>query len=117
MLEAEREYECAKCQHRFRVFSDIEQRSLLELPRTCPAPAGPRRKRCSSSAFTYVEGSHVCRDYQEVKIQEQVQKLSMGSIPRSLLVVLQDDLVRRAGLVLSRAASQEGRYLHGQIDR
>ncbi len=35
----------------------------------------------------------MCRDYQEIKIQEQVQKLSMGCIPRAILCVLQDDLV------------------------
>ena len=34
-----------------------------------------------------------CRDYQEVKIQEQVQKLAVGTIPRSMWVVLEDDLV------------------------
>lgn len=33
------------------------------------------------------------RDYQEVKIQEQVQKLDVGKIPRSLWVVLENDLV------------------------
>ena len=35
----------------------------------------------------------VCRDYQEVKIQESMQTLGMGSIPRSIVVVLEDDLV------------------------
>ena len=34
-----------------------------------------------------------CRNYQELKVQEQVQKLAMGTIPRSMWVVLQDDLV------------------------
>lgn len=34
-----------------------------------------------------------CRDYQEIKIQEQVQKLAVGTIPRSMWVVLEDDLV------------------------
>ena len=33
------------------------------------------------------------RDYQEVKVQEQVQKLDVGKIPRSMWVVLMDDLV------------------------
>ena len=33
------------------------------------------------------------RDHQEVKIQEQVQKLGMGKIPRSMWAVLADDLV------------------------
>jgi len=34
-----------------------------------------------------------CRNYQEVKIQEQVQRLAVGTIPRSMWVVLMDDLV------------------------
>ena len=34
-----------------------------------------------------------CHNYQEIKIQEQVQKLAMGTIPRSMWVILEDDLV------------------------
>ena len=34
-----------------------------------------------------------CRNYQEMKIQEQVQRLGMGTIPRSMWIVLEDDLV------------------------
>ncbi|KAG0024097.1 DNA helicase mcm9 [Podila clonocystis] len=34
-----------------------------------------------------------CRDYQEIKIQEQSTKLAMGTIPRSMFVILHDDLV------------------------
>ena len=33
------------------------------------------------------------RDYQEVKVQEQVQKLAVGKIPQSIWVVMTDDLV------------------------
>ena len=33
------------------------------------------------------------RDYQEVKVQEQVQRLDVGKIPRSLWVVLENDIV------------------------
>lgn len=32
-------------------------------------------------------------DYQEIKIQENTQVLGVGVIPRSILVVLKDDLV------------------------
>lgn len=38
-------------------------------------------------------GPTACRNYQEIKIQEQVQRLSMGTIPRSMWVILEDDLV------------------------
>ena len=34
-----------------------------------------------------------CRNYQEIKIQEHVQRLAMGNIPRAMWVVLEDDLV------------------------
>ena len=34
-----------------------------------------------------------CCNYQEVKIQEQVQRLAMGTIPRSIWIILHDDLV------------------------
>ncbi|KAG0047852.1 DNA helicase mcm9 [Gryganskiella cystojenkinii] len=37
-----------------------------------------------------------CRDYQEIKIQEQTNKLSMGTIPGSMVVILHDDLVDHA---------------------
>ncbi|CAI9599069.1 unnamed protein product, partial [Staurois parvus] len=51
---------------------------------------------CTSTKFTClsdVSSPATCRDYQEIKIQEQVQRLSVGSIPRSMVVVLEDDLV------------------------
>ena len=34
-----------------------------------------------------------CKDYQEIKIQEKADKLGMGKIPRSITVILEDDLV------------------------
>lgn len=34
-----------------------------------------------------------CRDYQEIKLQEKVSRLAMGKIPRSIAVILEDDLV------------------------
>jgi DNA helicase MCM9 len=34
-----------------------------------------------------------CIDYQEIKIQEHINKLSVGTIPRSIVVILENDLV------------------------
>lgn len=34
-----------------------------------------------------------CRDFQEIKMQEQVNKLTIGTVPRSIAVVVEDDLV------------------------
>ena len=57
----------------------------------CPSSA--KKAPCKSTSFTYVEDSRECIDYQEIKIQEQVQSLTVGSIPRSIVVVLENDLV------------------------
>ena len=34
-----------------------------------------------------------CKDYQEIKVQEQVTRLAIGTIPRSITIILEDDLV------------------------
>ncbi|XP_067881557.1 DNA helicase MCM9 isoform X2 [Heterodontus francisci] len=92
VLEFEHDYMCNKCRHIFTVTADFEQHYTICRPTSCPNPEG-----CNSVKFTCLSGSSSspasCKDYQEIKIQEQVQRLSVGSIPRSLLVVLEDDLV------------------------
>jgi hypothetical protein len=49
--------------------------------------------RCVSTSFKPIENGTVQADYQEIKVQEPVQSLSVGSIPRSIVVVLEDDMV------------------------
>ncbi|KAM4529974.1 DNA helicase MCM9-like isoform 2-T2 [Fundulus diaphanus] len=91
VLEYERDYMCTKCHHVFKVQADFDQFYTFVQPVGCPNPVG-----CNSIKFTCLSGGSepaACRDYQELKIQEQVQRLSVGSIPRSLVVVLEDDLV------------------------
>ncbi|EPY78494.1 Temporarily Assigned Gene name family member-like protein, partial [Camelus ferus] len=92
ILEFERDYMCNKCKHVFVVKADFEQYYTLCQPSSCPS-----LESCNSSKFTCLSGlsssSTRCRDYQEIKIQEQVQRLSVGSIPRSMKVILEDDLV------------------------
>ncbi|XP_077157101.1 DNA helicase MCM9 isoform X4 [Paroedura picta] len=92
VLEFERDYMCHKCKHVFVVKADFEQYYTFCRPSACPSEEG-----CNSSKFTCLSGTscapNSCRDYQEIKIQEQVQRLAVGSIPRSMMVVLEDDLV------------------------
>mmetsp|Transcript_20945 Transcript_20945/g.37100 ORF Transcript_20945/g.37100 Transcript_20945/m.37100 type:complete len:851 (+) Transcript_20945:172-2724(+) len=90
VLEAIRVFECNndKCNGIIRVFaSKYEVGNMVEKP-TGPCPTC---KRCSS--YLEIKADHVCHDYQEIKVQEQVQKLGMGSIPRSITVLLLHDLV------------------------
>jgi DNA helicase MCM9 len=34
-----------------------------------------------------------CKDYQEIRLQEHLNRLSVGTIPRSVTILLEDDLV------------------------
>ncbi|NXL84686.1 MCM9 helicase, partial [Alectura lathami] len=92
VLEFERSYICNKCKHVFVVEADFEQYYAFCRPSACRNEEG-----CNSTKFTCLSGTASsptsCRDYQEIKIQEQVQRLSVGSIPRCMVVVLEDDLV------------------------
>ncbi|XP_040454217.1 DNA helicase MCM9 isoform X1 [Falco naumanni] len=92
VLEFERSYICNKCKHVFVVRADFEQYYSFCRPSACLNEEG-----CNSTKFTCLSGTSssptCCRDYQEIKIQEQVQRLSVGSIPRCMVVVLEDDLV------------------------
>ncbi|XP_054578229.1 DNA helicase MCM9 isoform X1 [Eptesicus fuscus] len=92
ILEFERDYMCNKCKHVFVVKADFEQYYTFCRPSSCPS-----LESCDSSKFTCLSdlssSPTKCRDYQEIKIQEQVQRLAIGSIPRSMKVILEDDLV------------------------
>ncbi|XP_057315035.1 DNA helicase MCM9-like [Hydractinia symbiolongicarpus] len=93
LLEYERQYMCNKCRHVFHVHADFEQGYQFGKSLSCPSP-----EVCTSQKFTVLEDNtkragSKCKDYQEVKIQEQVQKLDVGNIPRSMWVILEDDLV------------------------
>ncbi|KAF9612053.1 hypothetical protein IFM89_037972 [Coptis chinensis] len=90
MIEGEREYECRKCKHKFKVYPELETGNSIRHPTSCPSQ---RSRACEGTSFQFVEGSIVCHDYQEIKIQESTQVLSVGSIPRSMPVILKDDLV------------------------
>ncbi|XP_063610994.1 DNA helicase MCM9-like [Penaeus indicus] len=91
MLEYQKEFICAKCKHVFTVKADHDQYYQLNKPGRCPNP-----DNCYSNNFSLLgETTHPVhtKDFQEIKIQEQVQKLVVGTIPRSLWVTLEDDLV------------------------
>lgn len=91
MCEVDRTYSCAKCGHVFPLSGDIAQRGEFRLPSVCPAQL-PGRKACGGTRFNREERAFSCREYQEIKLQEQIKSLGVGSVPRSLLVVLTDEL-------------------------
>ncbi|KAF7803755.1 putative DNA helicase MCM9 isoform X1 [Senna tora] len=90
MHEGEREYKCLKCKKSFLVYPEVEARNSITLPSICQVRGS---KPCEGTKFQYVDNTIVCHDYQEIKIQESTQVLGVGAIPRSILVILKDDLV------------------------
>lgn len=73
VLEFERSYICNKCKHVFVAKADFEQYYAFCRPSACLNEEG-----CNSTKFTCLSGTSSsptsCRDYQEIKIQEQVKK-------------------------------------------
>ncbi|KAF9415676.1 DNA helicase mcm9 [Podila epigama] len=96
MLENSKDVYCTSCKKTFEVFADVEQYNQMVIPTKCLAQGNARP--CPGTKFQTVETPpgqlpKGCRDYQEIKIQEQTTKLAMGTIPRSMFVILHDDLV------------------------
>ncbi|KXS12213.1 MCM-domain-containing protein [Gonapodya prolifera JEL478] len=92
VLEYEHLFECAKCHGVFRVRADREEYHVVKRPSRCGAEKGD--DRCDGTKFRQVEQKdRPTKDYQEIKIQENVGSLTVGRIPRSMTVILEDDLV------------------------
>lgn len=91
MLEWKRSYRCTRCKHEFEMEANIENSNPFPSPTMCPSGLDPP---CNSHSFLAIsQGKIECKDYQEIKIQEQVHQLGVGSIPRSIAVILMEDLV------------------------
>ncbi len=89
LLEARRLYECTRCKHRFVVAADIEQGATVQLPTACPSQ---KANPCKGVSFRHCEEVSLYTNYQEIQVQEGRQCLTVGSTPRTLTVVLQDEL-------------------------
>ncbi|KAG0210000.1 DNA helicase mcm9 [Mortierella sp. GBA30] len=99
MLENSKKVTCVTCKQTFEVLADVEQYNQVFMPTKCQAKNNVRP--CHGTKFQMVDTPpgqlpEGCRDYQEIKIQEQTNKLTMGTIPGSVVVILHDDLVDHA---------------------
>lgn len=89
LLEARRLYECTRCKYRFVVAADLEQGATVQLPGACPSE---KDAPCKGTSFRHCEEVSLYTNYQEIQVQEGRQCLTVGSTPRTLTVVLQDEL-------------------------
>jgi len=92
MYESARSYKCTTCKQSFVQDADLEEKNnAMVVPPRCPL--FKEDKRCKGTNLKPEKGGSVHTDYQEIKIQEAVSKMGVGSMPRSLLIKLQHDLV------------------------
>ena len=92
-VEKEKRYECKTCGQLTAVTFQVSIGDFIK-PARCQGRdmAG---KLCASTNFIEIPPDRETEyyDYQEIRLQEQIDKLEMGSIPRSISVILQADLV------------------------
>ncbi|KAL9188920.1 hypothetical protein ACHAXT_011410 [Thalassiosira profunda] len=97
MMEAVRTYQCLGrgCGHVFSMNAEFgTANNALPPPVICPLSSIMDGEPCLSANFAVVPDGSERTDYQEMKVQESASALNrVGSVPRSILVKLTDDLV------------------------
>ncbi|ORX72320.1 MCM-domain-containing protein [Linderina pennispora] len=81
MMETQRLYVCGKCRGSFMMPAEVEQYNYIPKPTRCMLPLTPATP-CNT-----------VQTYQEIKVQEQVGRLMLGTIPRAIVIILEHDLV------------------------
>lgn len=94
ILETTRYYQCQRhqCKFKFKVQADPEQDNLIEIPSACPSHQ-ETNLRCPSKVFREIEGQKECIDIQYIRLQDRIETLPFGHLPRSITVVVDHDLV------------------------
>lgn len=88
LLEYQRKYVCSKCHNTVTIVADYSFHYTINPPSSCS-------NGCKNCSFKLIkEQDEACfKDYQEIKVQEQVGKLNIGNMPQSMWVTLEDDIV------------------------
>ncbi|KAI9297119.1 MCM-domain-containing protein [Neoconidiobolus thromboides FSU 785] len=84
--------ECTKCKGIFNLTSNLDKHSTIKPPVVC---LNDEKPNCLNSRFniTKTNDRHHFRQYQEIKIQQNMSNLSIGSMPKTVVAILEDDLV------------------------
>ncbi|RZC35570.1 DNA helicase MCM9 [Asbolus verrucosus] len=90
MLEYQRQYICAKCKYVMVITAEYERKNIIVSPKKCGNP-----EDCPGTNIINMGelNAEFCKDYQEIRMQENVSKLDVGCMPNSMWVTLEDDLV------------------------
>ena len=87
-FESKKLFRCQECKMTLRRSCRLEEGGHAQPPDSCSDPG------CLSSCFDLLEDSHMSlTGLQEIRVQEKIESLSMGCLPKSIPVLLKDDLV------------------------
>ncbi len=93
ILSSAKPFQCLKCKKSIIVQADPEQYNIVPMPARCEHCAQVGAIKAVDSEEDGERTIFMSKDYQEVKVQEKLSHVGMGSIPRSIWVCLDDDLV------------------------
>ena len=89
MLEIKKEFGCTSCGSILLLETDEEQFYMYPKTPNCPEEGCNKPNTLKATGKVTPE---FCIDYQEIKLQEKIGNLTMGTIPRSIVVTLLEDL-------------------------
>lgn len=75
-----------------RVLVRIESDAADVKAPSLPCPVQRNRHVCGNTRFKPVPDAAVHTNYQEIRVQESSKSLPLGAVPRSICMLLQDDL-------------------------
>ena len=92
VLSAAKNFLCGACKKSTLVHCDPEQYNICSQPHSCQhcSKSGLMRSAISDDPD---ESVYMPKDYQEIKVQEKISQIGTGTMPRSIWVCLDDDLV------------------------
>nr|CDS31282.1 dna replication licensing factor mcm9 [Hymenolepis microstoma] len=91
VVQLERSFICTKCGHGITVEADFCQYFSISQPRRCTNTV----ERCPSTSFNVVSenNSSLLHCFQEIRVNERLSCLAVGSMPKSMTCCLDADLV------------------------
>lgn len=103
-----RTFRCEQCGHQFQLRASPSSGYEFEVPKQCqsgqkvrgnfdPKMKKSRTTKCMSNVFEPLPSGEDCmNDFQEIRLQDQMNALGPGTVPQSIAVVLFGDLIGRA---------------------
>ncbi|CAH8543627.1 unnamed protein product [Schistosoma rodhaini] len=91
VIQSKVQYYCTKCGYTFSVYADFENFYAIKPPRYCPN----RQQSCNSMNLKCVSSNSqfYAKNYQEIRVHEQFDCLTVGVMRRSMCVCIEDDLL------------------------